>query len=91
MTATRFTITFRGRVQGVFFRATTRDLSERFAVTGWVRNEPDGSVVCVAEGEQAELDRFIAAVREAKRGNIDDVTIDRSAATGEFSAFDIRR
>ena len=82
--ATRFTITFTGRVQGVFFRSTTLQVAGGFAVCGWVRNESDGTVKCIAEGEEAELDRFVAAVRVAKKANIDDVRLDRSAATGEF-------
>ncbi|NNM27707.1 MAG: acylphosphatase, partial [Phycisphaerales bacterium] len=45
------TVIFRGRVQGVFFRATTRALAQDYAVTGWGRNEADGSVRCVVEGD----------------------------------------
>lgn len=90
MSGVRYSITFTGRVQGVFFRATTQDVARRFAVTGWVRNERDGSVLCVAEGEKAELDRFIAAIELAKRGYIDENCIDESTATGEFDGFDIR-
>ena len=74
--AVRYEIVFSGRVQGVFFRATTVDVARDFAVTGWVRNEPDGTVLCVAEGEADELDRFVAAVQRAKRGNIIDTAIE---------------
>ena len=86
----RYTIVFVGRVQGVFFRATTENIARDYAVTGWVRNEPDGSVRCVVEGEEAELDRFVAAVQEAKRSNIDDTRITRSEADGAFDAFGVR-
>lgn len=86
----RYDIIFTGRVQGVFFRATTERIAHRFPITGWVRNEPDGSVRCVAEGERAELDRFVAAVREAKQGNIDDVQIARAEAGGAFEGFGVR-
>lgn len=86
----RFSISFTGLVQGVFFRATTHDIARDFAVSGWVRNETDGSVRCVVEGERDELDRFLAAVRLAKKTYIEDVAIEESNATGEFTGFSIR-
>lgn len=48
---TRFT----GRVQGVGFRATTQAIASRLGLTGWVRNEPDGSVLMEAQGSAAVL------------------------------------
>lgn len=42
--------TVRGRVQGVFFRASTRERAEELGVDGWVRNDPEGSVTIHAEG-----------------------------------------
>ncbi len=83
-------IRFNGRVQGVFFRATTQQVAAGFKVRGWVRNESDGSVKCVVEGEESDVERFVAAVRAAKRDNIEEVHIERSAATGEFPGFNIR-
>ena len=55
-------IRWTGRVQGVGFRQTVADLAARLPVVGWVRNEPDGSVQCVAEGLEADLDRFMLAI-----------------------------
>jgi acylphosphatase len=86
----RYTINFSGRVQGVGFRATTRDVADGFAVTGWVRNEPDGSVLCVAEGEQAELDRFVHAIKQMMSTFIRDARITTTPATGEFVGYNIR-
>lgn len=86
----RFSISFTGRVQGVFFRATAQRIARGFAVTGWVRNEPDSSVCCVIEGEKEELKRFVAAVELAKAGNIDEVRIEESEPNGEFRGFAIR-
>lgn len=54
-----FSIRVTGRVQGVFFRASTQKAAEQNAVHGFVRNEPDGSVYIEAEGEETDLDRFI--------------------------------
>jgi acylphosphatase len=87
----RYTITFTGRVQGVGFRYTTVNVAAGYNVTGWVRNEPDGSVRCVVEGAREELDRFVAAVKQAMRGNVRDASIETGIATGEFHGFVVRR
>lgn len=87
----RYDIAFTGRVQGVYFRATTAEVARGFRVSGWVRNEPDGSVRCVVEGESGELDRFVAAVEDAKRGFISDTAVRKLDATGEFDGFSVRR
>jgi len=81
---------YRGRVQGVGFRYTTREVAARFAVTGYVRNLPDGRVHLLAEGEPAELQRFLAAVSEAMAGNIDDAEVQVRTASGALQSFEIR-
>jgi acylphosphatase len=53
----------RGRVQGVFFRETTRHLAEQAGVAGWVRNQPDGTVEAVFEGETDAVERLVEASR----------------------------
>ena len=55
---------YSGRVQGVGFRATTTHIARNFAVTGWVRNLPDGRVALLAEGEPSEVEAFLNAVRQ---------------------------
>jgi acylphosphatase len=89
MATVRCDIRFTGRVQGVGFRATAAHLAQRFDITGWVRNEPDGSVRCIAEGDRAEVDRFIAAMQEQMAGHIHDTRIDTEPAHGE-SGFTVR-
>jgi acylphosphatase len=86
----RHTITFTGRVQGVGFRATTVSVAQRFNVSGWVRNERDGGVLCVVEGEADELDRFTKAIQQAMHGCVRETHIQESPATGEFSGFGVR-
>lgn len=90
MARTRYDITFTGRVQGVFFRATAVEVASGFDVAGWVRNEPDGSVRCVVEGEPGDLDGFVAAVEDAKRANIRETRVVERNATGEFEDFSVR-
>lgn len=48
-----------GIVQGVFFRASTKEEADYLMIKGWVRNEPDGSVLIHAEGGEDELKRFL--------------------------------
>jgi acylphosphatase len=61
-------VVVRGRVQGVFFRDSTRRLAQRHGVAGWVRNRPDGAVEAVFEGEETDVARLVAFVREGPRG-----------------------
>ena len=86
----RRTVQYSGRVQGVGFRYTTRTIAHRYAVAGYVRNQPDGRVELVAEGAPHELDSFLGEVRERFFGNIRDERTDGQPATGEYTGFDIR-
>lgn len=56
-----------GRVQGVGFRQFVRYHARRLGLTGWVRNEPDGSVYLVAEGPRELLEQLLDAVRQGHR------------------------
>ena len=49
----------RGRVQGVYFRASTAECAQRLSLTGYARNETDGSVLVVAAGAAAALDELV--------------------------------
>jgi acylphosphatase len=52
-----------GRVQGVWFRESTRRLAERHRVAGWVRNRPDGAVEAVFEGSDEAVERLVDFAR----------------------------
>jgi acylphosphatase len=80
---------YSGRVQGVGFRYTAQRIAQSFAVTGWVRNLPDGRVELVAEGERSEIDGFINRLAESMSDNIQSVQQHNEAETGEFSSFEI--
>src|SRR4029079_16800556 len=56
---------YSGRVQGVGFRYTARQIAGRFAVTGFVENLGDGRVHLIVEGETREIDRFLAELSSA--------------------------
>lgn len=53
-------ITVRGKVQGVFYRASTKAKADGLRISGFVRNKSDGSVYIEAEGEEAKLNELIA-------------------------------
>lgn len=54
-----FNITVHGKVQGVYFRASTRDEAERLGIHGYVRNLPDGNVYLEAEGDEEAMQRLL--------------------------------
>ncbi len=58
----RVRASYGGRVQGVGFRARTREIAVGYRVAGWVRNERDGTVTIEAQGETGEVDRFLCEV-----------------------------
>ena len=79
-----------GRVQGVAYRACTQQEAERLGVTGWVRNEPDGSVVVHVEGEPDAVDALVAWCRRGPSGSrVRDVAV-RHAAVAGHRGFEIR-
>lgn len=80
-----------GVVQGVGFRYWVLDRARAMGLTGWVANEPDGSVRCVAEGSEESLGRLLLELHEGPRAaRVDSVAELWSAATGEFATFGIR-
>ena len=65
-----------GRVQGVFFRDTTRRRAEALGLAGWARNCADGTVEVVAEGEPDAVEQLLAFLREGpRRAEVTDVQV----------------
>jgi acylphosphatase len=89
-TLERRDVLYSGRVQGVGFRYTARQLAGDYEVTGYVRNLADGRVQLVVEGSHAEIDRYMNALADQLPGYIRDVAADVRPATGEFAGFDVR-
>ena len=87
----RVHVVVRGRVQGVFFRASTRQRARALGVSGFARNCPDGSVECVFEGEPASVDALVQFVREGPDlARVDQCQVDEEPPRGDAKAFEIR-
>lgn len=80
-----------GRVQGVFFRASTMDQAMRLGLKGWVRNCPDGSVEVVAEGQKKSIDDLVAWCHHGPPGaRVGNVALQWEDWKNEFQNFRIR-
>jgi acylphosphatase len=87
----RLDATVRGRVQGVGFRYFVIRRAMSLELTGWVSNEADGSVRCVAEGPRASLDELLQALEDGPAGAmVDRVMTAWGPATGAFASFELR-
>lgn len=83
-------LSVRGRVQGVFFRASAQREAKRLGLTGWVKNRPDGGVEILAEGEEDELKELIAwANRGPSAARVERVDVRWRSFVGDFSDFRI--
>jgi acylphosphatase len=72
-----------GRVQGVSFRWYTQEQARRLGVVGWVRNEPDGSVLLHAEGDDEAVDALVAWCHEGPgMARVRDVAVREAAPAG---------
>lgn len=88
----RVNLRIRGRVQGVYYRASTQREARALALTGWVRNCPDGSVEALAEGPRDTLERLIAWCEQGPpAARVSAVEATWAEATGEFDDFRVRR
>jgi acylphosphatase len=85
----RRVVLFEGTVQGVGFRYTACRAAAEYQVTGAVRNLHDGRVECVIEGEPAEIDAFLADLRERMSGYISGESQQVLPCTGQYSRFGV--
>ena len=92
MTA-RLHLVIRGRVQGVFYRASAQKEAEALGLHGWVRNRPDGSVELLAEGPKEDLERLVTWCRRGpEHAQVQSVeTLEPLPGDGELTPFHVRR
>ncbi|MGQ9499176.1 MAG: acylphosphatase [Dissulfurimicrobium sp.] len=77
-----------GKVQGVFYRASTMDEAIRLGLTGWVKNLADGRVELVAEGPPEAIDALISWCKKGPpHARVTNIEIDEQVPTGEFKRF----
>ncbi len=87
----RLEVIVHGRVQGVGYRWYVVRLADSLGLGGWVANQDDGSVRCVAEGPRDGLETLLADLRAGPPGaRVDRVSETWLAATGGFDGFDVR-
>jgi acylphosphatase len=82
-------VTYSGRVQGVGFRYTVQNLAQDYAVNGFVRNLPNGSVEVLAEGEPGQVEEFLSAIDRRMAGYIEQKSKLDEASCG-YNGFRIR-
>lgn len=79
-----------GRVQGVYYRASARDVAEELRLGGWVRNTADGQVECKVTGSEAQLQAFVEWCRRGPaQAQVSNVTV-KFCPEEHFSDFEIR-
>jgi acylphosphatase len=87
--ARRFVV--RGRVQGVGFRWFVEREAHILKITGWVRNNPDGTVEVFAQGTQDQLSGLHSRLREGPRAaRVDDVEMSDAEPALALASFQVR-
>lgn len=90
MPMARAHVYIQGRVQGVFFRATTRDKALALDVKGWVKNCPDGSVEAVFEGKKETVEKLVNWCRKGPEGAfVNHIDVHWENCLSEFNKFSV--
>ena len=80
-----------GRVQGVWFRASTKDKAEQLNIRGWVRNTTDGKVEAVFEGDEENINDMIKWCHQGPPlAEVDNVVVKKQVSSDDFDCFSVR-
>lgn len=91
MSKARAHLLISGRVQGVFYRAFTREAASYLGLCGWVRNLPDGRVEAIFEGNREDIEEIINQCYSGPPGaRVDNIDVSWEEYKGEFQDFGIR-
>ena len=91
MVQKRIHIFVTGRVQGVFFRQSTKVMAIKNNVKGWVRNLDDGRVEIVAEGETQDIDNLAHWCKTGPANSrVDEFELSEENISDEFENFEVR-
>ena len=75
-------LVIKGKVQGVFFRASTKEKANELGIKGWVKNMPGGNVEVLATGTKDQLENFIGwCKRGPKHATVSDVIVTHAEET----------
>ena len=84
-------LTIKGKVQGVFYRATAKDVADLTGVKGWVKNLPNDNVEIIATATEEILQKFINWCKQGPpKARVDDVIVEELDLQ-EFNGFRIIR
>jgi acylphosphatase len=86
----RFRLCFYGIVQGVGFRYTARHAANMYRLTGYVKNEYDGSVTCEVQGEEAAISRFVETIKSGRFIEISGIDRTELDIIPDERSFDVR-
>lgn len=87
----RVRVLISGRVQGVFFRAYTKEEAKRLGLKGWVKNLPDGRVEALFEGEDEAVEKMIKwCHRGSPASKVEKVEVFEEPYLGEYEGFSIK-
>ena len=83
-------LTISGKVQGVGFRYFVLRQAQELGITGWVSNKSNGDVEALAQGEKADLEQFIAKVKEGPSfSRVEDVSLNWVKEAEQYFGFEI--
>jgi acylphosphatase len=80
-----------GKVQGVYYRNSAKQIADELGVSGWVKNEADGAVCVEVEGEVDVLKQFVAWCRRGPSAAVVDYVKIEQGQLKNYSGFEIRR
>ncbi len=84
-------VVIHGWVQGVYFRAFTRDQARSLGLTGWVRNRRDGTVEAMFEGEKEKVDEMVTWCHHGSPSSrVEQVEVIPGPFSGTFDSFQIQ-
>lgn len=92
MAQVRVQLEISGRVQGVCYRYFTEQSAQKAGLTGWVKNQLNGNVSALLEGEEGAVAMVIEQCRQGPQmAHVDNITIKSQPYRGEFDSFTILR
>lgn len=87
----RVHVIINGQVQGVFFRANIKEHANMLDINGYVKNNEDGSVEAVFEGDDEDIQEMIEFCKEGtRRAKVDDVQVETEEYKDEYEDFEVR-